>query len=113
MTTSVSWHLYLLDCDGRVYTGISTDPARRLKEHRAAGTRSARFTRGAERLELIWQVEVGSRSLAQKAEYRLRRLPRREKLAIARTEASWARLRQRLFEAASLDANPARKVCAE
>ncbi len=95
------WHLYLLDCDGRLYTGISTDPARRLQQHRAAGSRAARFTRGAERLELIWYVEVGSRSLAQRAEYRLRRLPRRVKLAIANRNANWADLQHQLFEGMS------------
>lgn len=101
MTMCDVWHLYLLDCDGRLYTGISTDPARRLRQHRAAGARAARFTRGAERLELIWQVPVGSRSLAQRAEYRLRRLPRRVKLAIARTQATWNDLEPRLFDATS------------
>ncbi len=113
MTASVSWHLYLLDCDGRIYTGISTDPARRLEEHRTAGPRSARFTRGAEKLELIWQVEVGSRGLAQQAEYRLRRLPRGEKLAIARTSASWNRVHQRLFEGVRSPAKDARKAGVE
>ncbi|NCO18726.1 MAG: GIY-YIG nuclease family protein [Gammaproteobacteria bacterium] len=30
-----AWWIYILDCDGRLYTGITTDPDRRLREHRA------------------------------------------------------------------------------
>lgn len=75
------WWLYLLDCDGRLYTGISTDPARRLAQHQRG--RGARFTRAARQVSLHWQCAVGSRSLALQAEYRLRRLPRATKLAVA------------------------------
>lgn len=76
------WWLYLLDCDGRLYTGISTDPSRRLREHQQGGSRGARFTRAARAVTLCWQVPVGSRSLALRAEYRLRRWPRADKLAL-------------------------------
>lgn len=75
------WWLYLLDCDGRLYTGISTDPARRLREHQG-GRRGARFTRAARTVTLCWQTPIGSRSLALRAEYRLRRWSRRDKLAL-------------------------------
>ncbi len=97
MTVKTEWQLYLLDCDGRLYTGISTDPARRLEEHRAGKSRGARFTRGSRQLQLIWQVHVGNRSLAQAAEHRLRRLPRDRKLAIAHQASDWEQLSRLLF----------------
>jgi len=97
MPATDDWHLYLLDCDGRLYTGISTDPERRLLEHRAGGMRGARFTRGASHLELLWQVRIGDRSEAQRAEYKLRRLKRGEKLAIIRNAPSWKDLEVILY----------------
>ena len=97
MSATEHWHLYLLDCDGRLYTGISTDPERRLLEHRRGGMRGARFTRGASRLDLLWQIRVGDRSLAQRAEYQLRRLKREDKLAITRLAPSWPELEVILF----------------
>jgi len=76
------WWLYLLDCDGRLYTGISTDPQRRYQEHVAGGPRGARFTRAAKHISLCWQIQIGNHSLALKAEHRLRRLPRARKLKV-------------------------------
>lgn len=77
-----TWWLYLLRCDDRIYTGISTDPVRRHAEHAAGGARSARFTRGAKRLELVFATEIGPRELALRAEHRVRRLPKRTKEAL-------------------------------
>lgn len=76
------WYLYLLDCDGRLYTGISTDPERRLREHAAGKSRGAKFTRAAQRIELRYSVAVGDRSLASRLEARMKRLDRAGKLAI-------------------------------
>jgi putative endonuclease len=76
------WWVYLLDCDGRLYTGVTTDPERRLREHRAGRSRSARFTRGISSVELLYAVALGGRSLALRAEHRIKRLPRSEKLRL-------------------------------
>ena len=78
------WHVYLLECDGRaIYTGITTDVARRVAEHASGGKRAARFTRGRARVRLLYATEIGERGLAMRAEHRLRRLPRATKLQIA------------------------------
>lgn len=77
-----SWHLYLLDCDGRLYTGISTDPERRFEEHRSRGKRAARFTRSARTHAMCYRVEIGARSMALRAEARIKRLRRIEKLRL-------------------------------
>lgn len=73
------WYLYVIRtaCD-RLYTGISTDVARRLTEHEA-GRRGARALRARGPLELVYQAQVGERSLALKAEYRFKRLKREQK----------------------------------
>lgn len=89
---AMEWHLYILDCDGRYYTGIATDPARRLAEHRARKTRAARFTRAARTHELVYAVAIGDRSLAARAEARLKKLARVQKESVVRCALSRAAL---------------------
>lgn len=76
------WWVYVLECDGRLYTGVSTDPARRCDEHRAGGAKAARFTRAAKSVEMRYAAPVGTRSIALRAEYRIKQLSRSEKLAL-------------------------------
>ncbi len=90
------WWIYILDCDGRLYTGVTTDPVRRLHEHRAGRTRAARFTRGATSVELRYAVAVGGRSLALRVEYRLKRLTRGEKLTLCEESPAADHLLERL-----------------
>jgi putative endonuclease len=70
---SAEWYLYLLECEhNRVYCGVTTEVQRRFQEH-VQGT-GARFTRANPPLILIGSVKVGSRSLAQKWEIKMKRL---------------------------------------
>ena len=72
------WHIYLIRCDdGSLYTGISTDVERRLRQHR--NNRGARRLRGRAALELVFSCEVGDRSTAQRIESRVKRLKRAQK----------------------------------
>jgi putative endonuclease len=64
--------------DGKLYTGIAVDVARRLKEHEA-GSRGAKYLRGRGPLTLAFQTEVGDRSAASKIEYRVKNLPKSDK----------------------------------
>lgn len=73
------WHVYILDCDGRLYTGITTDPDRRLAEHRSGKSRGAKFTRSARRVLMRYSVEVGDRSLASRVEARIKQMNRAQK----------------------------------
>lgn len=73
------WCLYVLQCaDGSYYTGISTDVDRRLNEHNHS-KRGAKYTRSRRPVRLVYLLEFGSRALAQKAEYRFKKLTRKEK----------------------------------
>ena len=72
------WSLYLIrDKDNRLYAGISTDVHRRFAEHQAG--KGARNLRGRAPLTLHWSTEVGDRSQALKAEYRLKQWPKAQK----------------------------------
>lgn len=82
MAPSAEWFVYLAACgDGSLYAGVTTDPARRLAEHRAG--RGARYTRARGILGLVWAQPVAGRSAALQLEAALKRLPRRTKLELA------------------------------
>ncbi len=81
------WYLYLVRCnDGSLYTGISTDVARRIEAHRS--NRGARRLRGRGPLELVYAHPLGDRSQAQRVEYRVKRLSRHDKERLVRGEFS-------------------------
>jgi putative endonuclease len=73
--------VYILRCrDGSLYTGVTTDLARRIAEH-AAG-RGARYTRGRLPVALVWSRRVAHWGRALGEEYRIKRLPRAAKLLL-------------------------------
>lgn len=68
------FYTYLLRCkDGSLYAGITTDPARRLKEHRSGGKKGARYTRFRAPCSMVAVWESESRSTAAKLEALLKR----------------------------------------
>ncbi|HEX9851799.1 MAG TPA: GIY-YIG nuclease family protein [Woeseiaceae bacterium] len=85
--TTTSWSLYLLRCaDGAIYTGITTDVARRYDDHQS-GTRGSKYLRGRRPLELLYQRCIGNRSQASRIEHRVRNLPRIRKEDVAQVDA--------------------------
>lgn len=67
------WFVYLLECaDGSVYTGITTDVARRFEQHRA-GT-GARYTRSRKPVAVLGTLSCADRSQASKLEAAIKRL---------------------------------------
>lgn len=76
-----NWKLYILLCgDGTLYTGISTDPQRRLKAHRTG--KGAKYTRGRGPLCLVYQEFCGTHSAALRREWEVKAMTREEKLAL-------------------------------
>lgn len=76
-----SWKLYILRCgDGTLYTGITTDLARRLEAHRQG--KGAKYTRGREPMELVYSEVCGDHSAALKRECEIKALTRAEKLRL-------------------------------
>lgn len=75
------WWVYVVRCaDGTLYTGVSTDPDRRLTQHNA-GTAS-KYTRVRRPVELVYRERRRGKSDALKREHALKALPRRAKLAL-------------------------------
>lgn len=82
-----AWFVYMLECrGGRLYTGITTDVARRLAEH-GGGRRGARFTRAHPPAGLCAVKRVESRSQALRLEAELKRMRRPGKLVWAARHA--------------------------
>lgn len=74
---------YLLRCaDGTLYAGITTDPARRLREHKVGV--GARYTRARGAATMAHVEEFPDRSSASKREAALKKLSRPQKLALIR-----------------------------
>lgn len=75
------WYLYILRCgDGTLYTGITTDVAKRFAQHNAG--KGAKYTRGRGPLELVYQTECVNHSDALKQELYIKSLSRLEKLTL-------------------------------
>lgn len=73
-----SFYCYLLACaDGTYYTGWTTDPARRLRQHNDG--RGARYTRGRRPVRLVYVEALPDRTSAMKRERALKRLSHQEK----------------------------------
>lgn len=79
------WHLYILrTAADRLYTGVTTDVARRLAQHRAG--KGAKALRGKGELTLVYHREVGDHSAALKLEYRVKQLSREQKERLVRDQ---------------------------
>ena len=84
MSPPSAW-VYLLRCrDGSLYTGWTTDLDRRLERH-AAG-RASRYTASRRPVVLAAALPMPDRSTARREEARIKRLARREKLALVETQ---------------------------
>lgn len=75
------WYVYLLRCaDGTLYAGCTTDPRRRLQQHNAG--RGAKYTRARRPVSLVHVEQAEDHGQALRREAALKRLSRKEKLAL-------------------------------
>ncbi len=82
--SSGAWYVYLVRCaDGTFYTGITTDPARRLAQHNGERAGGARYTRSRRPVVLVWCERCADRGSAARREAALRRLPAAAKRTLA------------------------------
>ncbi len=74
------WFVYIVHCgkDDSLYTGITTDIERRLKQHNEG--KGAKYTKGRGPITLIKFFECLDKSEALKLEYRIKQLSKDEKL---------------------------------
>jgi putative endonuclease len=74
------WHIYLVRCrDGSLYTGITTDVAGRFAKHQENKGAGAKYLRGRGPMTLVFQKNLGTRSLALGVESRVKKLSKARK----------------------------------
>lgn len=74
MTSSNHWFVYMIrTSDAQVYTGITTDMARRWREHES-GKAGARYFRGRKPVQLCYLEAEHNRSTASQREYAIKSL---------------------------------------
>lgn len=80
----MKWHVYIIRCaDGSLYTGVTTDVARRLAAH-AAG-KGSRIVRSKLPFKLVYRRAFKSRSAALKREAEIKGWPRSKKIQFLKT----------------------------
>ena len=74
------YYTYMLRCENNsIYTGITTDVERRMKEHFNKDKKGAKYTKShnPKKLECVWESE--NKILASKLEYRIKTLTKAQK----------------------------------
>ena len=78
----MAYFVYLLACkDGSIYTGITTDTARRLREHQKGN--GGHYTSAHKAQRMIYTEQHPSRSAALRREAEIKRWRRGKKIALA------------------------------
>jgi putative endonuclease len=76
------WYVYILECaDGTFYTGMTSDPALRLEEHRT-GLDPAAYTFTRRPVRLIWAQVFPTRDEALAQEHQVKGWSRAKQLAL-------------------------------
>ncbi len=77
----MQWHLYIVECsDGSLYTGITTDIQRRIKEHNIG--KGAKSLLGKRPVILIYTEDFNTNREAMRRETEIKRWPRVKKLEL-------------------------------
>jgi putative endonuclease len=80
----MTWTVYVARCrDGSLYTGVTTDPDRRLAEHNTG--RGGAYTRSRVPLVIVYSETATDRSAAQRRERAIKRLTRIQKDQLVRS----------------------------
>ncbi|MDG0978219.1 MAG: GIY-YIG nuclease family protein [Halieaceae bacterium] len=84
------WVVYILNCaDGSLYTGVTTDMERRLRQHNGEIVGGARYTRVRRPVAVAWQQSCESRSQACKYEAQIKTLSKSAKERLINANAPW------------------------
>jgi putative endonuclease len=77
----MKWQVYMILCtDNSLYTGITSDIARRIQQHGAS--RGAKYFRGRKPRQVVYLENAHSRSTASKREASIKKLSRLQKQAL-------------------------------
>lgn len=81
------WYVYMLQCaDGTLYTGVTTDLERRIRQHNGDIKGGAKYTRLRRPVSIVWHEMQRDRSNACKREYAIKKLSRLEKVKLSKLD---------------------------
>jgi putative endonuclease len=80
------YYVYIVQCaDSSLYTGITTELERRIKEHNGS-EKGAKYTKVRRPVHLVYSEKYPDRSAASKREYEIKKkMSREEKLAMIKS----------------------------
>ncbi len=74
------WYVYIVRCaDNTLYTGVTTDIARRLREHNGQRKQGAKYTLAKRPVRVVYLESVPTRSTALRRESAIKKLSHAEK----------------------------------
>ena len=76
------WYVYLMRCaDNSLYTGVTTNPERRVREHNGkVKGKGAKYTKHRSPVEVIYTEKYPDRSSCSKREYQVKSMSRKDKV---------------------------------
>lgn len=78
-------YVYILECaDKTLYTGWTNDLEKRIETHSKG--KGAKYTRGRLPVTLVYYEEFQDKILAQKREYAIKQMPRRDKVKLVESK---------------------------
>lgn len=81
MASNSQHYVYILRCkDQTLYTGYTTNVAKRLKKHMEG--KGAKYTRGRAPFTLVYKQKCQTKSEAMQLEAQIKKLPKQRKLAL-------------------------------
>ncbi|UCM61113.1 GIY-YIG nuclease family protein [Aeromonas hydrophila] len=99
------WFIYMVrTASGLLYTGISTDPLRRLRQHQSG--KGSRALRGKGPLTLAWQQAVGEKGVALRLEYRLKQQSKAFKEQLITQPERWFACSQSWLDSVQIQKRP-------
>lgn len=82
-----SWFVYIIENEkGHLYTGITTDIERRLKQHSGKIKGGAKFFHTGAPVQVLFKKKFADRSLASKFEAMVKKLKREDKVHLIETK---------------------------
>ncbi len=80
------WFVYIIKCkDGKLYTGITNNLERRIKEHNSGN--GCKFTKYRIPVKLLYSEDCLNKPKALSREAQIKRLERPEKIALIKCES--------------------------
>ncbi len=86
-TSQMNWQVYIVICsDNTLYTGVTTDVERRLRQHQSG--RGAKYFRGRQPLKLIYLESGHNRSTAIRKEAGIKKMERSKKCLLIASDTN-------------------------